>query len=296
MKCLRSELITSFFFLYNKRTAGDFLSTASAGVQESDVLVTYSWFCRVQSSAVFTHKGLQVKLYNAFDSLWPGEMQVSMPQSDSDAEHNPRPLGPCAKLCQPGGFQWLWTNEWNAVVRVSLRLESRSRKALEKQCLFCGSLCFQLVFFSLLSKRLYNIHVTWFDWYLSRKGDSTALQYIIIHVFIAAGQIKKNETKMNEWMMHLYSALLYIAIHPKHRWRGERVKEPIKWMGIIRRPWLTRASGGEFGQDTGVTPLLFTRSAMGFIMTTDSQDLGLMSHPKDGACWQYSVPITTLGC
>ncbi len=37
----------------------------------------------------------------------------------------------------------------------------------------------------------------------------------------------------------------------------------------------------EFGQDTGVTPLRFTRSAMGFLMTTESQDLGLMSHPKD---------------
>ncbi len=51
----------------------------------------------------------------------------------------------------------------------------------------------------------------------------------------------------------------------------------------------------EFGQDTRVTPLLFTRSAMGFLMTTESQDLGLTSHPKDGAFWQYSVPVTTLG-
>ncbi len=40
----------------------------------------------------------------------------------------------------------------------------------------------------------------------------------------------------------------------------------------------------EFGQDTGVTPLLFTRSAMGFLITTESQDLGLTSHRKDGAC------------
>ncbi len=41
----------------------------------------------------------------------------------------------------------------------------------------------------------------------------------------------------------------------------------------------------EFGQDTRVTPLLhFTRSAMGFLMTTGSQDLGFMSYPKDGAC------------
>ncbi len=39
----------------------------------------------------------------------------------------------------------------------------------------------------------------------------------------------------------------------------------------------------EFGQDTGVTPLLFTRSAMGFLMTTESQDLGLTSHLKDSS-------------
>ncbi len=31
----------------------------------------------------------------------------------------------------------------------------------------------------------------------------------------------------------------------------------------------------EFGQDTGVTPLLFTMSVMGFLMTTESQDLSL---------------------
>ncbi len=37
----------------------------------------------------------------------------------------------------------------------------------------------------------------------------------------------------------------------------------------------------EFGQDTGVTPLLFTRNALGFLMTTESQDFGLTSHPKD---------------
>ncbi len=39
----------------------------------------------------------------------------------------------------------------------------------------------------------------------------------------------------------------------------------------------------EFGQDTGVIPLLFTRSVMGFFMTTERQSLGLTSHPKDSA-------------
>ncbi len=38
----------------------------------------------------------------------------------------------------------------------------------------------------------------------------------------------------------------------------------------------------EFGRDTGVTPQLFTRSAMGFLMTTECQDLSLTSHLKDG--------------
>ncbi len=76
----------------------------------------------------------------------------------------------------------------------------------------------------------------------------------------------ENSEVMNEWMMHLYSALLYIVVHQKrftimwgggglystttnvqhplgwcngchrtaapvrYRWRGERVIEPIKWM------------------------------------------------------------------
>ncbi len=39
----------------------------------------------------------------------------------------------------------------------------------------------------------------------------------------------------------------------------------------------------EFGQDTGVTPLLFTRSPTGFLKIVESRDLGLTSHPKDGA-------------
>ncbi len=58
---------------------------------------------------------------------------------------------------------------------------------------------------------------------------------------------------------------------------------------------MVRGQWGEFGQDTGVTPLLFTRSAMGLLMTTASQDFGLTSHPKDGAFCQYSVPVTIMG-
>ncbi len=154
---------------------------------------------------------------------------------------------------------------------------------------------------------------------------------------------------LNEWMMHLYSALLCIVVHPKHftimwgglsstttsvhyplwwcdgchrttapvrspltsyRWREERVIEPIKWMWIIRRPWLTRASGGNLARTPGYIPtpylhpyeyiptstsLLFTRSAMGFLMTTECQDLSLMSHPKDGAFYSIVSPSLSRG-
>ncbi len=51
----------------------------------------------------------------------------------------------------------------------------------------------------------------------------------------------------------------------------------------------------EFGQDTGVTPLLFTRSALGFLMTTESQDLGLTSHPKD-AITHFQFPFFAINC
>ncbi len=79
--------------------------------------------------------------------------------------------------------------------------------------------------------------------------------------------------------------------HTSYRWRRERVIEPIKWMGIIRRPWLTRASGGNLAR----TPTLYEK-CHGILMTTESQELGLTSHPKDGAFWQYSVPINIPGC
>ncbi len=38
-------------------------------------------------------------------------------------------------------------------------------------------------------------------------------------------------------------------------------------------------------------PLLFLKDILGFLMTLESQDLGLTSHPKDGAF----VPVIILG-
>ncbi len=130
---------------------------------------------------------------------------------------------------------------------------------------------------------------------------------------------------MNEWMMHLYSTFIVYCCTPKalynHVGGGSPQPPPVCSIhldnamaatGQLRqsahhtpatggeeRESLSQSSGWdyweamidkgqwrEFGQDTGVTPLLFTRSAMGFLTTTESQDPGLTSHPKDGAFLQ----------
>ncbi len=50
-------------------------------------------------------------------------------------------------------------------------------------------------------------------------------------------------------------------------------------MGIIRRPRWSEANGEIWPGCRGYTPTLFER---GILMTTESQDHGLTSHPKDG--------------
>ncbi len=80
-----------------------------------------------------------------------------------------------------------------------------------------------------------------------------------------------------------------------HQLQVEREREmvPIKWMGIIRRPWWIRASGGNLARIPGLHPILFTRSAMWFLITPESQDLGLMSNPKVSAFF-YSIVSPSL--
>ncbi len=139
---------------------------------------------------------------------------------------------------------------------------------------------------------------------------------------------------MNEWIndVFLYSTLLCIAVYPKCFtiiWGGGGggLSSTTTWM--MRRLTGQRRQGGHHTPATGgeergwwsqssewgllgshnwqgpvagiwpgyrgyIPTLLFTRSPMRFLMTTDSQDLGLTSHPKDRAFWQYSVPVTIL--
>ncbi len=126
---------------------------------------------------------------------------------------------------------------------------------------------------------------------------------------------------MNEWIndVFLYSTLLCIAVHPKCFtiiWGGgallnhhlddvtaatgqrRQAGHQTPATGGEEREWWSQSSGwrllgshngqgpvaGIWPGHRGYTPtLLFTRSPMWFLMTTESQDLGLTSHPKDSA-------------
>ncbi len=71
------------------------------------------------------------------------------------------------------------------------------------------------------------------------------------------------------------------ALHtPAYWWRGDRRSDEAnqKIWGLLG------------GQDAEVTPLLFSKDILGFLMTTESQDLGLTSHPKDGAFYSIVSP------
>uniref|UniRef100_A0A672S7C2 Transmembrane protein 107 n=1 Tax=Sinocyclocheilus grahami TaxID=75366 RepID=A0A672S7C2_SINGR len=46
--------------------------------------------------------------------------------------------------------------------------------------------------------------------------------------------------------------------------------------------------------DAEVTPLLFLKDILGFLMTTESQDLGLTSHPKDAIGCHASGSVALL--
>ncbi len=77
--------------------------------------------------------------------------------------------------------------------------------------------------------------------------------------------------------------------HTSYRWRGERDRAN-QVDGDYWEAMIDKGQWWEFGQDTGVTPLLFTRSAMGFLMTTE------INISSERCCfWQYSVPVTILG-
>ncbi len=107
------------------------------------------------------------------------------------------------------------------------------------------------------------------------------------------GLLNHHQCVASTWMMRRQpqdNGASALTTHQLQVERREREIEPIKWMGINRRPWLTSTSGGNLARTPGLHPYSLTRSAMGFLMTTESQDLGLTFHPKDGAFYSIVSP------
>ncbi len=53
---------------------------------------------------------------------------------------------------------------------------------------------------------------------------------------------------------------------------------------------MVRGQWGHLARMPGLHPYSFSKDILGFVMTTESQDLGLMSHPKDGAFYSIVSP------
>ncbi len=53
---------------------------------------------------------------------------------------------------------------------------------------------------------------------------------------------------------------------------------------------MLRGQWGNLARTPGLHLYSFSKDILGFLMTTESQDLGLMSYPKDGAFYRIVSP------
>ncbi len=53
---------------------------------------------------------------------------------------------------------------------------------------------------------------------------------------------------------------------------------------------MVRGQWGNLARMPGLHPYSLLKDILGFLMTTESQDLGLTSHPKDGAFYSIVSP------
>jgi len=54
---------------------------------------------------------------------------------------------------------------------------------------------------------------------------------------------------------------------------------------------MDKGQGANLARMLGLYPYSFSKDILGFLMTTESQDLGLMSHPKDGLWIMDECPV-----
>ncbi len=72
--------------------------------------------------------------------------------------------------------------------------------------------------------------------------------------------LNHHQCAASTWMMRRLPQDNGASALTTHQLQMERrVIESIKWMGIIRRPWLTRASGGNLARTPGLHPTLYEK-------------------------------------
>ncbi len=78
------------------------------------------------------------------------------------------------------------------------------------------------------------------------------------HVGGGGGLLNHHQCAASTWLMRWLpqdnGGTSALTTHQLQVERRERVIEPIKWMGMIKRPWLTRASGGNLARTPGLHP------------------------------------------
>ncbi len=124
-----------------------------------------------------------------------------------------------------------------------------------------------------------------------------ALFWVLKALYMKEGNLLKHHVRSNHLDDATAAILRQNAHHTPAYWgRGDRVMKPISvwgWLGAYdgQRPM------GKFGQDAGVTPLLFFEEHRHPGIFNDHKESGpRFNVSTEGRCfWQYSVPVTILG-
>ncbi len=120
----------------------------------------------------------------------------------------------------------------------------------------------------------------------------------VLYNHVAGSLLNHHQCAASTWMMRRLPQDNSTSALSTHQLQVERREShrDNQVDGDYKEAMIDKGQWREFGQDTGATPLVFTRSAMGFLLTTESQDLVLTSYSKNGPFWQFSNPVTSLGC
>ncbi len=103
-----------------------------------------------------------------------------------------------------------------------------------------------------------------------------ALFWLLKALYIAGGNLlNHHQGAASFWIMRRQP---YCVRTPTTHTQSDEANQ---CMGMIR-PWWSEANGEIWPGCRGYTPTLFLKDILGFLMTTESQDLGLTSHTKDG--------------